>query len=222
MVRTPDRGVSAEGGVGTVQRADITMPRAELESVWSPEYLERLARTYWLWIARVSLGVLRVVYTNTSREVVLVRRPLVLLRFFAPDYDVSASGGTVTWRINRGLLVAPRGRGHGYLRMTVERRSEDGATGEVTARVTSEVANFYPAIRGSGWFARIGRVIYRFSQLQIHVIVTNAFLRSLVNLDLAPSKVGSLRGSTPGVPDDEEFEALRRLQGERRGLAPQP
>jgi hypothetical protein len=215
VIRTSDRGVSARGGVGTLQCADITLPREELESVWSPEYLERLARTYWLWIGRISLGLLRVLYTTTSREVVLVRRPLVLLRFFAPEYEVRDSGGTVTWRINRGLLVAPGGRGQGYLRMTVERRSENSATGEVTARVTSEVSNFYPAIRGSGWFARIGRVIYRVTQLQIHVIVTNAFLRSLANLDLAPSKVGSLRGSTPGVPDDEEFEALRRLWADR-------
>lgn len=216
MIRTRDQGVSAHGGVATVQCADITLPRAELESVWSPEYLERLARTYWVWIGRISLGLLRVVYTSTSREVVLLRRPLVLLRFFAPEYDVNRSGGTVTWRINRGLLVAPGGRGHGYLRMTVERRAEDEAAGEVTARVRSEVSNFYPAIRGRGWFSRIGRVIYRFTQLKIHVIVTNGFLQSLANLDLAPSKVGELRGSTPGVPDDEEFEALRRLQAEQR------
>ena len=215
MIRTSDQGVSARGGVGTLQAADITLPREELDSVWSPEYFERLARTYWVWMGRISLGLLRVVYTATSREVVLVRRPLVLLRFLAPEYEVRGSGGTVTWRINRGLLVAPGGREQGYLRMSVERRFENPVTGEVTARVTSEVSNFYPAIRGSGWFARVGRVIYRFTQLQIHVIVTNAFLRSLANLDLAPSKVGSLRGSTPGVPDDEEFEALRRLRAER-------
>jgi hypothetical protein len=219
IVETDDEGVSAEGGVATVQRADITLPREELDSVWSPEYLERLARTYWLWMTRISLGLLRVLYTPTSREVVLLRRPFVLLRFFAPEYDVDARGGTVTWRINRGLLVAPAGRGQGYLRMTVERRAEDASTGEVTARVTSEVANFYPAIRGWGWFSRIGRVIYRVTQLKIHVLVTNAFLRSLANLDLAPSVVGSLQGRTPGVPDEEEFDAVRRLQAGRETRA---
>jgi hypothetical protein len=47
-------------------------------------------------------------------------------------------------------------------------------------------------IRGWGWFARIGQPLYGFTQLRIHVIVTNAFLRSLANLDLAPSVVGAL------------------------------
>ncbi len=220
MLPSRDQDVSARGGVTTVQCAEITLPQTELEGIWSPEYLERLARTYWLWIGRISLGLLRVLYTATAREVVLRRRPLVLLRFFAPEYDVRPDGGTVTWRINRGLLVAPAGRGEGYLRMDVERRSEDPATGEVTLRVTSQVANFYPALRGWVWFSRIGRIIYRFTQLKIHVLVTNAFFRSLANLDLAPSVVGNLRGSTPGIPDAEELEAVRRLRAEQRAGEP--
>jgi hypothetical protein len=215
ILHTRDRHVSAAGGAASVQCADITLPREELESVWSPEYLERLARTYWVWIGRISLGLLRVLYSEDGRDVVLLRRPFVLLKFFAPEYDVDRRGGTVTWRINRGLLVAPEGRGEGYLRMTVERRSEDHERGTVTARITSQVANFYPMLRGWGWFSRIGRWIYRFTQLQIHIVVTNAFLRSLANLDLAPSVVGTLQGSTPGVPDDEEFAAVQRLQGEQ-------
>jgi len=220
VLDTRNEDVSARGGLTTVQCAEITLPQTELDGIWSPEYLERLARTYWLWIGRISLGLLRVLYTATAREVVLRRRPFVLLRFFAPEYDVRQEGGTVTWRINRGLLVAPAGRGEGYLRMDVERRSEDPATGEVTLRVTSQVANFYPAIRGWGWFSRIGRVIYRFTQLKIHVLVTNAFFRSLANLDLAPSVVGNLRGSTPGLPDPDELEAVRRLRAERETAAP--
>lgn len=214
VLQTRDRHVSAAGGAATTQCADITLPREELESVWSPEYLERLARTYWLWIGRISLGLLRVVYSEDGRDVVLLRRPFVLLKFFAPEYDVDRRGGTVTWRINRGLLVAPEGRGEGYLRMRVERQSENPEQGTVTARITSQVANFYPMLRGWGWFARIGRWIYRYTQLQIHIVVTNGFLRSLANLDLTPSVIGSLRGSTPGVPDDAEFEAVRRLQAE--------
>ena len=62
----------------------------------------------------------------------------------------------------------------------------------MTGKVTSEVANFYPLIAGWGWFARIGRHLYRITQLRIHVIVTHAFLRSLARLDLAPSVVGAL------------------------------
>ena len=61
-------------------------------------------------MTRISLGLLRVLYTNDGREVVLLRRPFVLLRFFAPEYGVDRNGGAVTWRINRGLLVAPEGR----------------------------------------------------------------------------------------------------------------
>jgi hypothetical protein len=214
-IQTRDEGVSAEGGVATTQCAEITLPRSELDRVWSPEYLERLARTYWLWMSRISLGLLRVVYTNDSREVVVLRRPFVLLRFFAPEYEIGRDWGRVTWRIARGLLVAPAGRtGEGYLRMTVERLDDRPDADQVTARVTSQVANFYPMIRGWGWFSRIGRFIYRYTQLKIHVLVTNAFLRSLANLELAPSVVGSLEGSTPGVPDDDEFEALRRRRAE--------
>src|SRR3954452_17116210 len=115
VIETRNRDVSAEGGVDTVQRADIVLPRRELDRIWSPEYLERLARTYWRWIERVSVGLLRILYTATAREVVLLRRPFVLLRFLAPEYDVDERGGTVTWRIDRGLLVAPAGRGQGFL-----------------------------------------------------------------------------------------------------------
>jgi hypothetical protein len=59
--------------------------------------------------------------------------------------------------------------------------------------VSSEVSNFYPMLAGWGWFSRIGRHLYRYTQLAIHVIVTHAFLRSLARLDLVPSKVGALK-----------------------------
>jgi hypothetical protein len=62
----------------------------------------------------------------------------------------------------------------------------------VTVRVSSEVANFYPMLEGSGWYRGIGRVIYRVTQFRVHVVVTNAFFRSLARLDLAPSLVGAL------------------------------
>jgi hypothetical protein len=202
IVDEPD--VKSEPGepVTTRQSADVTLPRTELDRLWTPEYLERLARTYWRFITRISLGILKVRYTPTSREIVLLGRPFVLLRFFAPEYDAQADCGTVTWRIDRGLLVAPPGRGKGWLRITVRRPPEsllpdDPTTTSddfTTIRVSSEVASFYPMLAGWGWFGRIGRVIYRTTQLRIHVIVTNAFLRSLARLDLAPSVVGSLKG----------------------------
>lgn len=187
----------------TKQVADVTLPRAELDRIWSAQYLERLAATYWRFLTRVSLGLLRVLYSPDAREVVLLTRPFVLLRFHTPEYEAAGNRGTVTWRIDRGVLVAPAGRGRGFLRITVERPEHDDASDEVTGRVTSEVASFYPTIAGWGWFARIGRHVYRVTQLKFHVVITHAFLRSLARLDLAPSHVGALaevapdRGSEP-------------------------
>ncbi len=194
IVGKPRSERARDGSVTTSQVADVTMPRSELDRIWNPEYLERLARTYWRFLTQVSLGILRVVYTPTSRAVVILREPFRLLTFHAPEYETEASYGSVTWRIKRGLLVSPRGRGNGFLRIAVERPSDGrDSSEEVTIRVTSEVANFYPTIGGWGWFAHIGGVIYRITQLRIHTIVTNSFLRSLARLDLAPSVVGSLR-----------------------------
>jgi hypothetical protein len=196
VLPTPHASGAPDGSAGSKQVAEVTLPRAELERVWSAEYLERLARTYWRFLTRVSLGLLRVLYTEDSREVVLLTRPFVLLRFKAPQYEFDADRGTVTWPIDRGLLVASRGRGRGYLRLSVERPFVDDGTGDVTVTVTSEVVNFYPRIA-----ARIGRFFYDQTQLRVHVIVTNAFLRSLANLDLEPSVVGSLSpGARPRSP----------------------
>ncbi len=183
-------------GIGSKEVAEVTLPRSELERIWSPEYLERLARTYWHFLTRISLGVLRVLYTPDSREVVVLCRPFVLLRFRAPEYAFHDEGGTVTWPIDRGLLVASRGRGRGYLRLTVARRpsSRDGG-GEATAVVTSEVVNFYPMI-ASG----LGRWIYDQTQMRVHVIVTHAFLRSLAKMELKESRMGALSRKQPARP----------------------
>jgi hypothetical protein len=124
---------------------------------------------------------------------VLLTRPFVLLRFRKPEYETGADWARVTWRIDRGVLVAPAGRGKGYLTISVFRPPEqEVASDEVNVTVISEVANFYPMIAGWGWFSRIGRALYRVTQLRIHVVVTHAFLRSLARLDLAPSVVGAL------------------------------
>jgi len=183
--------------VTTKQAAEVTLPRGELDRIWSPEYLERLARTYWRFLTRVSLGLVRVLYSEDAREIALVGRPFVLLRFHPPDYEADEDSATVTWRIDAGLLVAPSGRSRGYLRLSVRRPPADGDRHDgsdlVTGTVTSEVASFFPLIAGWGWFSRLGRQVYRTTQLRVHVIVTHAFLRSLARLDLAPSVVGALK-----------------------------
>jgi hypothetical protein len=190
IVHVPQSGYSEDGAVGSRQVAEVTLPRAELEKIWSPEYLERLARTYWSFLSRFSLGLIRVLYSEHSRDVVFLRRPFVLLRFHKPEYQIDSDGGTVTWPINRGVLVARRGRGRGFLRLGVRREPVADDAGEVTLLVSSEVVNFYPTLA-----TRLGRWIYEQTQLRIHVIVTHAFLRSLANLELEPSRVGALRAA---------------------------
>ena len=212
ILETPEGGSAADGSVTTKQVACVTLPVSELERIWNAEYLERLARTYWRFLTRVSLGILRVVYTPASREIAVFGRPFVLLRFHAPEYDTEPERGTVTWRIDKGFLVAPMGRGKGFLRITVERCEGQSSSGLSNVIVSSEVANFYPTIGGWGWFARIGHFLYRMTQLRIHVIVTNAFLRSLARLDLAPSVVGALRAQAAEARAEGDVETAREAE----------
>lgn len=177
----------ASGAMRSVQAADVTMPKAELDALWTPMHLERLARTYWRFLTRVTLGLVRVLYSESERSVVLLGRPLKLLTFDAPEYDLDGAHGVVRWRIKRGVLVARSGRGgHGHLQIDV-RKLPDAQSGEAKLHVEVEVANFHPAI-ASGF----GRRVYNATQAKIHLFVTNGFLRSLARLDLAESKVGQL------------------------------
>jgi hypothetical protein len=204
------REVPRTGAVESEQRAEIDVPETALAELWRPEMLERLARAYWRWLNRISLGLLRVVYEPHARTVVLLFRPFALLRFHAPEYETEESRGVVTWRIERGLLVAREGEdGSGYLRIAIERLNDSGesgapvAPGRVRLRISSAVSNFYPWLRGTGWFARFGTWLYSQTQLRIHILVTNGFLRSLARLDLPPSRVGALRGEIAAGGDDE-------------------
>ena len=132
------------GAVRSIQAADVTMPEGELEEIWTPLYLERLARTYWKYLSRVSLGLIRIEYTEEERRVVLLRRPFVLLRFHAPDYEITDGRGIVRWRIRDGVLVDKRNEG--YLEIDV-RRTDAEKPGYARAHVEVEVANFYPRDR---------------------------------------------------------------------------
>ena len=110
IVQLPEQAYAQDGSVTTRQEAVVTVPRDVLDRLWTPENLENLARTYWAFLIRISLGLLKIRYGPDSREIVLFGR-IVLLRFHKPDYEADAHRGCVTWRINRGLLVAPGGRG---------------------------------------------------------------------------------------------------------------
>src|SRR5947209_10847836 len=50
------------GSVRSVQRAEVLIARDALAEIWTPMHLERLARTYWRFLARVTLGLVRVKY----------------------------------------------------------------------------------------------------------------------------------------------------------------
>src|SRR5829696_7386636 len=94
VVKHPETDSNEDGSITSRNIADIEVPRSEIERIWNTEYLERLARTYWRFLTRVSLGLIRVVYSADSREIVLVTKPFVLLRFHAPEYDTPPNGGT--------------------------------------------------------------------------------------------------------------------------------
>jgi hypothetical protein len=191
------KGLPESGAAQSVQEAEVLLASQELARLWRPEYLESLARSYWRFLARVFLGLIRVVHAPDSPTVVFFSRHFPLLHFHAPEYETEERRGRVTWRIERGLLVAKRGRGHGYLRICVERLDREteaeaapplpGPQAAVLVRV--EVRNFYPWLRGRGRFARFGIWLYSQTQLRIHVLVCNGFLRSLARLELPRASI---------------------------------
>ena len=180
-----ETAVDDNGAVRSIQGADVVLPADELDKLWVPENLERLARTYWRFLTRVTLGIIRVKYTERERYVCVLFRPFVLLSFQAPEYELDPDRGVVRWRIESGVLVSAQGRGgNGYLEIDVQRCDPEAAD-EARLHVEVEVANFYPAIAHG-----LSRWVYANTQSRIHVLVTYGFLRSLANLDLAESKVG--------------------------------
>jgi hypothetical protein len=208
----------ATGAVRSIQSGDVLLPEAAVDELWTPMNLERLARTYWRFLSRATLGLVRVDYTEGERYVVLLFRPLELLAFHAPEYEMDGSHGVVRWRIMRGVLVARRGHhGDGYLEIDVRRCPSD-EPGRACIHVEIEVANFYPAIASS-----IGRWFYTATQSRIHVLVCYGFLRSLARLDLAESRVG--RFARPdAVPDPQAPPQERAVAQTTRpeGAGPSP
>jgi hypothetical protein len=187
--------MDANGAVRSVQAADLIVPDEQAEALWSPRQLENLARTYWRFLTRVTLGLIRVKYTDEGRFVCLLFRPFVLLSFQAPEYEMDGDRGIVRWLIEKGILVSAQGRGgNGFLEIDVHRCPAD-EPGRSRLHVEVEVANFYPAIA-----SRLGRWLYVNTQSRIHVLVTHGFLRSLAELKLAQSRVGRF-ARVEDVPD---------------------
>jgi hypothetical protein len=186
--------IARDGAVRSVQSAELTLAQEDWKRMWNATNLENLARTYWLFLSRVTGWLIRIVYDHNQRSVVLLFRPLTLLRFDAPEYELERDRGKVSWRIRDGLLVTRAGRGCGFLSLDVRRLGNE-PDGRVKLRIEVEVANFYPAIA-----AGFSTPVYEATQSAIHVLVTHAFLRSLAKLDLAESKVGRFAaGRAAGV-----------------------
>jgi hypothetical protein len=197
--------IARDGAVRSAQLAELTLAEADWRRLWNAANLENLARTYWRFLSRVTLGLIRVVYTENARSVVLLARPLTLLRFAPPEYVLDPEHGSVRWQIRDGLLVARSGRGSGYLALAVTYLGSQ-AGGQVRLLIEVEVANFYPAIAKS-----FSTPVYEATQSAIHVLVTHAFLRSLARLDLAKSKVGRF-----AAPHADVRAALARARAARR------
>lgn len=207
VIVSPPRStvIARDGAVHSVQTAVLTLADADLRRLWSAPNLENLGRTYWRFLTRVTLGLIRVVYDDDSRSVVLLARPLTLLRFDVPRYELSSDRGTVTWPIRDGLLVARGGRGSGWLSLDVQRLPVAADSDQREVRIEVEVANFYPSIA-----AGLSTFVYEMTQSFLHVLVTHAFLRSLANLRLDVSRIGALahRSAPPDaspleVPSDQ-------------------
>jgi len=185
--------IAKDGAVRSAQMAELTLAEEDFRRLWNATNLENLARTYWRFLSRVTLGLIRVVYGENERSVVFIGRPLTLLRFDAPEYVLDREYGSVRWQIRDGLLVARSGRGCGFLALVVT-HLEGGSAGRVRVLIEVEVANFYPAIA-----AGFSVPVYEVTQSAIHVLVTHAFLRSLAHLALAKSKVGRFAVPQPNV-----------------------
>ncbi len=180
-----ETGMHGDGSVRSVQSATVEMSAGELELLWEPRYIERLARAYWRYLTKFTLGLVRVKYHDDGRDVVLITLPFRLLTFHAPDYELGIDQTSVTWRIKGGILVAKKGEG--WLKIRVRRLPawEGTPTGKARIRVDVEVSNFYPRIAAS-----ISSRLYQATQSRIHVIVCTRFLKSLARGELAPSVAG--------------------------------
>ena len=159
VIRDPEEHtvMDKDGAVRSIQAAYVTSrterARAALDA---RRNLERLARTYWKYLSRVTLGLIRVTYTEDERAVVLLFRPFVLLRFHAPEYEFSpATAGSCAGGSRTGCSSRRAGAAAAATWRSTSagcRRERRRATARVHVEV--EVANFYPAI--ATWLTALG------------------------------------------------------------------
>lgn len=207
-------GLDAEtGAVYSIQTASITTPTARLDGMWSTQHLERLARSYWMYMEKFSLGLVRVHYDDRGRYVCFLTRHLPLLGFSEPEYEFGETLGVVRWPIDRGLLISRKGRGRGYLEIEVHRRDGVGTDERPLSRayVELEVSGFYPTM-SSGLAYRV----YKATQSRYHVLLAYGFIRSLARADLPSSRTGRFAPADEEQPDGPSPERLPQGLGRGR------
>ena len=156
--------IDADGAARSVQAAELTIPADALLELWSPETLERLARTYWRFLERSSLGLIRVRYCEHDRAVVLLCRPFVLIGFDPPEYELRRGPRP------RALADPPRRARLATARPAAATcRSTCGALegpppGFQSIHVEVAVLSFYPAIANA-----LSNRLYAATQSAIHV-----------------------------------------------------
>ena len=170
--------VARTGAVGSLQSGTLLLP-GPLSERAVRDLLDRVGDGYWAVVTRASLGLIRMTDAPDHQSVVLLARPLVLLRFRPPEREPLDRGEALRWPIERGLLVAGDDRGRGYLRLSITETDEPGDGDRVRVRVGIEVRNFYPWLRGRGSFSRAGAWLYARTQQRFHRYVTRRFLREL-------------------------------------------
>ena len=186
IVQVPSPATTADGSVTTEQTAEVTLPRARARPDLDPG-VPRAPGAHLLALPHAGLArpAARALHRRLARDrgAHPAVRAAALPRARVRDQRRLRHGHLADRRTGcscarAGAARATCGLGRGARARATAARARPPCT------VTSEVANFYPRIAGWGWFARIGRLVYRFTQLRIHVIVTHAFLRSLARLDL--------------------------------------
>ena len=124
---------SADGAVRSVSRPTSRSPRTQLDELWTAHDLERLARTYWRFLTRVTLGLIRVDYTRGRARPSCSSAPAAAAADASrrPEYEMdararhraladrdaacscpaAAATATATWRSTSS--AARRAAGHG-------------------------------------------------------------------------------------------------------------
>jgi hypothetical protein len=196
------------GAVRSRQALALQLRREALGEITSPAGIAWLGQTYWSFLRRVTLGLVRT--RSPERSPTLMAGPLRLMSFGAPQFEAQPERGRVCWPIERGLLVARSGRdGRGHLQIAL-RRGADAPAELGWLELEVEVADFHPAI------ARLSRRLYERTQARIHVIVTRGYLRSLARRYEREPRAGG-PGNAKARPLFRRGAARRRAGAASRG-----